>query len=133
MDTFFGPKIEVKNRTHSDHYDKCSNSDDTITQEKTIFARFCGENGENATKKSSRFLHKILHCHYCSFNTSNKHNFEKHLSTKKHLNNLGKYNSNSVDVLDQIESSPNTPNTQIQQGIELYCSCCIVRPAGGAL
>ena len=119
MDAFFGTKIEVKNRAVSVPYDKCSKYGDAITQEKTNFARFCGENGENATKKSSRFLHKILHCHYCSFNTSNKHNFEKHLSTKKHLNNL----SQMVDVLDEIQSSP---NIQIQQEIELYCSCCKV-------
>lgn len=121
MDTFFGPKIEVKNGTNQVPYDKCSVSHSTTTQEKTIFARFCGEIGENATKNGSRFLQKILHCHYCSFNTSNKHNFEKHLSTKKHLNNL----SQMVDVLDEIQSSP-INYQEVQPEINLYCDCCKV-------
>lgn len=126
MDEFFGTKIEVKNEDFLHPYDKCSDFVCTNDSKKTIFARFCGENGENATKNGSRFLHKILQCHYCSFNSSNKHNFEKHLSTKKHLNNLGKSQLNLVDVLDEIESSPSIPTTQLQQEIDLYCSCCKV-------
>lgn len=127
MDDIFGPKIEVKNGDFLHPYDKCSDFVCTTDPKKTIFARSCGENGENATKNGSRFLHKILQCHYCSFKTSNKHNFEKHLSTKKHLNNLGKSQSNLAYILeDEIESSPNIPNSQVQQEFELYCSCCKV-------
>ena len=105
-----------------------------LTIKKNFFLQdFVEKNGENATKNGSRFLHKILQCHYCSFKTSNKHNFEKHLSTKKHINNLGKSQSNLADILDdETESSPNIPNipniptTQVQQEFELYCSCCKV-------
>jgi len=124
MDEIFGPKIEVKNGDFLHPYDKCSDFVCTNDSKKTIFARSCGENGENATKNGSRFLHKILQCHYCSFKTSNKHNFEKHLSTKKHVNNLGKSQSNLAYILeDETESSP---NSQVQQEFELYCSCCKV-------
>ena len=102
--------------TISFSYDKCSDTVCTDDSKKTNFARFCGENGENVNQNRSRFLHKILQCHYCSFNTSNKHNFEKHLSTKKHLINLNKNVSNEIEKQCSL----------IQEDIDLYCSCCKV-------
>jgi len=122
MDTKIAQKKRYKNPNISVSDDKCSDNIYIDDSKKIFFARFCGENGENANQNRSRFLHKILQCHYCSFNTSNKHNFEKHLSTKKHISNLGKSQSNLVDILDdETESSPPT-----QQEFELYCSCCKV-------
>jgi hypothetical protein len=126
MDSDLALKKEVHSDIISSSDDKCSNIYVVDELKKPIFARFCGENGENATKNGSRILQKILHCHYCRFNTSNKHNFEKHQSTKKHLNNLGKSQLNLVDGLDEIGSSPSNQINQIQDGVELYCSCCKV-------
>jgi len=123
MDTEIAQKKRYKNPNISVSDDKCSDNIYIDDSKKIIFARFCGENGENANQNRSRFLHKILHCHYCRFNTSNKHNFEKHLSTKKHLNNLSK---NPPILVNNLDENKGSPTNKIQEEIELYCSCCKV-------
>ena len=43
-------------------------------------------------------------CKQCDFNTSNKYNYEKHLSTAKHQNTT-KYNKNTTNMQDIMHSS----------------------------
>ncbi len=59
------------------------------------------------------------YCKYCEYNTKNKNDFDRHLLTKKHLNNVKNTdNKNIENLIIQVKEEFKEQNEELKQKIE---------------
>ena len=74
------------------------------------------------TNEKSPKIPKFFECLYCNYNTCNKKDYVKHLTTIKHKNN-----ENTNDTKKNPQKSPNHFNVNVVKFININHHCIIIK------